>query len=40
MRQPHDWFNSEIEQNLPELADKLAEINADLVLDSTKMMIK
>ena len=39
-RDPQDWFNSEIIQSLPELADKLAEINADLVLNATKILIK
>ena len=39
-RQPKDWFNAEIEKNLPELADKLAEINADMILNATKLMIK
>jgi hypothetical protein len=39
-REPQDWFNSEIIQSLPELADKLAEINADLVLNATKILIK
>lgn len=39
-RQPYEWFNPVLEQSLPELADKLAEINADAVLNSTRMMIK
>ena len=39
-RQPAEWFNPVLDQSLPELADKLAEINADAVLNATKMMIK
>ena len=39
-RQPYEWFNPVLEQSLPELADRLAEINADAVLNSTRMMIK
>jgi len=39
-RLPNDWFNPLLEQNLPELADKLAEINADAVLNATRMMIR
>ena len=39
-RQPAEWFNPVLDQALPELADKLAEINADAVLNATKMMIK
>lgn len=39
-RLPNEWFNPLLEQTLPELADKLAEINADAVLNATRMMIK
>jgi hypothetical protein len=39
-RHPEDWFNSEINNDLPQLADVLQEINADLIMDATKMMIK
>jgi hypothetical protein len=39
-RQPAEWFNPVLEQALPELADKLAEINADAVINATRMMIK
>ena len=39
-RLPNEWFNPLLEQTLPELADKLAEINADAVLNGTRMMIK
>ena len=38
-REPFEWFNPVIEQSLPELANKLAEINADAVLNATRMMI-
>ena len=39
-RTAHEWFNPIIEQTLPELADKLAEINADAVVNATRMMIR
>lgn len=39
-REPFEWFNPIIQQSLPELANKLAEINADAVLNATRMMIK
>lgn len=39
-RNPFDWFNSTLDSMLPELANKLAEINADAVFDAAKMMIK
>jgi hypothetical protein len=39
-RLPNEWFNPLLEQTLPELADKLAEINADAVLNTTRMMIR
>lgn len=39
-RQPNDWFNSVIEENLPELADKLVEIQADAVFNATRMTIR
>jgi hypothetical protein len=39
-RKPVDWFNPVLNQTLPELANKLAEINADAVVNATKMMIK
>lgn len=35
-----DWFNPIIEQYLPELANRLAEIRADAVLNVGKMLIK
>ena len=40
VRQPAEWFNPVLDQALPELADKLAEINADAVLNATRMMIE
>jgi len=40
VRQPAEWFNPVLDQALPELADKLAEINADAVVKATGMMIK
>ena len=39
-RHPNDWFNKEIEESLPELADKLAEINADVALNATRILIR
>lgn len=39
-REPFEWFNPVILQSLPELANKLANINADAVLNSTRMMIR
>lgn len=38
-RQPVDWFNPIIVQNLPELANRLAEIRADAVLNAGKLLI-
>jgi hypothetical protein len=39
-RLPNEWFNPLLEQTLPELADKLAIINADAVLNATRMLIR
>ena len=39
-REPVEWFNPVILQSLPELADKLAEINADAIVNATRMMIR
>lgn len=39
-RHPAEWFNPVLDESLPELADKIAEINADAVVNATKMMIK
>lgn len=36
---PIEWFNPLLEQTLPELADKLNEINADAVLNVTRIII-
>jgi len=38
-RLPNEWFTL-LDQTLPELADKLAEINADAVLNATRIMIR
>lgn len=40
MREPYDWFNSSLNQSLPELADRLANINADAVINASGIMIK
>ena len=34
-----EWFNPELEKYVPELADTLARINADLALNATKLHI-
>jgi len=34
-----EWFNPVLDQHLPELADRLARINADAVVNSTAMKI-
>jgi hypothetical protein len=34
-----DWFNEEMEKYVPELADKLAEINANMAVNATRMRI-
>jgi len=39
-RRPNEWFNPVIEETLPALADKLAEINADAFLSLTRILIK
>ncbi len=39
-RHPNPWLNPVIEQALPGLADKLAEKNADAVLNATRIMIR
>ena len=39
VRAAFEWFNPVIEQSLPELADKLAEINADAAVNATRMLI-
>ena len=40
IRQPAEWFNPVLDQALPELAEQLAEINADAVVKATGMMIQ
>ena len=39
-RKPVDWFNGILEENLPELIDRIMEINADATINSGKMLIK
>ena len=38
-RHPYEWFNPVIDETLPELANKLAEINADAAVNATRMTI-
>ena len=38
-RKPVEWFNPVLDQMMPELADKLAEINADAALNFEKAKI-
>ena len=35
-----EWFNPVLEKYIPELADKITEINADAAVNATRMMIK
>ena len=35
-----EWFNPILNQTLPELADKLADIGANAVVNATRMMIR
>ena len=39
-REKIEWFNPVIERYVPELANKLAELNADAAVDATKMKIR
>lgn len=39
-RTPNDWFNQVLDDTIPELADRIAEIRADAVLDETNLKIK
>jgi hypothetical protein len=39
-RHPSDWFNPVIAQSLPELANKIAALNADAVLNTTRIMLQ
>lgn len=34
-----EWFNPILDQNLPELADKIAKVNADAVINPSRMKI-
>lgn len=38
-RHPYEWFNPVIIETLPELANKLAEINAEAAINATRMTI-
>ncbi len=38
-RRPVDWFNVVIEQSVPELADKIAQVNADAAVNAARMRI-
>ena len=39
-RQPKDWVFPVLDRHLPELADKIGEINADAILRSTVEKLK
>ena len=39
VRRPVEWFNPEIEKYAPELADRLAEINADIEVNAAYLHI-
>lgn len=39
-RRPVDWFNSIIEANMPELIEKITNINADAVVKQANILIK
>ena len=39
-RVPEDWFNPTIDQYLPELANKLAELDANIALNTAKSKIR
>jgi len=39
-REAVDWFNAILEANVPELANRIAEINADAVVNAGRMKIK
>lgn len=38
-RHPVDWFNTVIEKNVPELADKVAELNANAAVNAARLRI-
>jgi len=39
-REPREWFNPAIDQLMPELVEKLEQINADAVINATRLVIK
>lgn len=39
-RKPVDWFNAILNMHVPELADKIAKINADAVINRDHILIK
>ena len=38
-RHPVDWFNTIIDKNVPELADKVAQMNADATVNALRLRI-
>lgn len=38
-RRPADWFNQLLDQHVPELADKVAQMNADAAVNAMRMRI-
>lgn len=38
-RQPREWFNPVVGKHIPELADRLAQISADAVLNAARLRI-
>lgn len=40
LRNPKPWFNPVVEQNINGLADLVAEMNADKVVNATKILIR
>jgi len=38
-RQPADWFNIIMDKNVPELADKVAKLNADAAVNALRLRI-
>ena len=38
-RKPVEWFNPILDKRVPELADQIAEVNADAVVNATRMKI-
>ena len=39
-RVPREWFNPAIDQLLPELVEKLEQINTDAVINATRLVLK